>query len=148
MQSVCSGLLLNGCDGFSEEDNGAARLVEGSADAGGGWEYGRLEIIIDGVWTTVGEGTIPEDLGRRGAQVACRSLGYATGAQLLVGDSSPFPAPPGVPRLTSGIECIGSESNLGECEISFPDYYRFDYYGDVRPNAVALLCNNPSGAPV
>lgn len=105
------------CAGPAGEDNGLARLVDGRVDTGGRWEYSRLEVNIDGVWTIIGQRTLPEDLGRRGVQVACRSLGYATGAQLLVGDSSPFPGHPGSSRLTTGIDCSGAESSLGECAI-------------------------------
>lgn len=40
----------------------------GSADAGGTWDYGRLEITNNGEWTFIAERTASVDLGRRGAQ--------------------------------------------------------------------------------
>ena len=122
-----------------------ARLVDGGADAEGAWEYGRLEVLIDSVYTIVSQRG-GSTIGRRGAQVACRSLGYAAGAQLLVGRSSPFPGPPGSIRLTVRITCDGSEASLSDCDIEMPDYgYGGDYDGGVRPLAVALICTNPSG---
>ena len=127
------------------QPDGQARLVGGSADAGGTWEYGRLEVLIDGVWSIIDE--LGTDLGRRGAQVACRSLGYATGAQLLVGDSSPFPALESAPELIRDIVCDGSEDSLSDCRIGTDYYdYRFSFVGESVPDAVALICTTPSGA--
>lgn len=78
------------CGTFASDRNDAARIVGGRADANGFWEYGRLEVFGGGVWAMINEQPEPrQQLGRRGAQVACRSLGYSTGAQLLVGMSSP-----------------------------------------------------------
>ena len=130
------------------QDNGRARLVGGSADAGGAWEYGRLEVLIDSIWTVLGEEPSGKSIGRRGAQVACRSLGFAAGAQPLVGRSSPFPGPPGSVRLIRRIECDGSEASLSGCDIEFPDIdFRDDYYYSegVLRFAAALICTNPSG---
>ena len=143
-------------------ENGAARLVGGSTDPGGLWEYGRLEVLVNGLWTSVLESpTQFEDLGRRGALAACRSLGYAAGAQMLVGTSSPFPAPASIPRLLTDIVCDGTETSLTECDIYTvddidadararifePDYdYRLDdKVGDYQIGAVALICTTPSG---
>ena len=117
----------------------------GSADAGGAWEYGRLEVLINSIWSVVEEGSFAQDLGRRGAQVACRSLGFAAGAQLLVGQSSPFPAPIGSLSLANDITCDGSETSLADCDITIQEYDIFDYAGASRQTAVALICSNPSG---
>ena len=125
------------------QPDGQARLVGGSADAGGTWEYGRLEVLIEGVWSIILEG----DLGRRGAQVACRSLGYATGAQLLVGSISPFPAVESGPNLISSIICEGSEDSLSDCSITLDNEdHRNLFVGESVPEAVAIICTTPSGA--
>ena len=121
------------------------RLVGGSADEGGAWEYGRLEVLINGIWSFVEEGFAPEGLGLRGAQVACRSLGFAAGAQLVVSESSPFPASTGSISLTNDITCNGSETSLADCDISKRRINRNDYTGPLEPTAVALICSNPSG---
>ena len=129
------------------QDNGRARLVGGSADAGGAWEYGRLEVLIDSIWTVLGEEPNGKSIGRRGAQVACRSLGFDAGAQPLVGRSSPFPGPPGSVRLIRRIECNGSEASLSDCDIEIPNFdFGDDSYSEgVFQFAAALICTNPSG---
>ena len=33
--------------------DGAVRLVQGAADPGGAWEYGRLEVLQSGIWTII-----------------------------------------------------------------------------------------------
>eukprot|EP00892_Ulva_mutabilis_P004525 jgi/Ulvmu1/2444/UM135_0004.1 len=130
----------------NRQSNGDARLAAGSADAGGAWEYGRLEVQFNGVWSIVNDRF--NDFGRRGAQVACRSLGYAAGAQLLVGDASPFPVLSTAPDLFREITCNGSETSLADCFIDERDYdYRFDYDGVVE-DSVALICSSPSGCVV
>ena len=121
-----------------------ARLVDGGADTGGAWEYGRLEVLINSVYTTVAERR-GSQIGRRGAQVACRSLGFAAGAQLRVGQSSPFPAPAGSVSLTDDIACDGSETSLADCDITILDYDEFDVTDPFQQTAVALICSNPSG---
>ena len=118
----------------------------GSADAGGAWEYGRLEVLINSIWSVVEDELSVQDFGHRGAQVACRSLGFAAGAQLLVGQSSPFPASTGSFSLTNDITCDGSETSLADCDITIRDY-EYSNYGAVQYTAVALICSNPSGLP-
>lgn len=132
--------------------NGLARLAAGNAAPTGLWEYGRLEILIDGIWNVLGERRNRfGELGRRGALVACRSLSYTTGAQIVVGSSSPFPAPVSVPRLVENIFCNGAEASLADCDIRVddgefsPGDYRFDYLGDFHIGSVALVCATPSG---
>ena len=127
------------------EGNGRARLVGGSADADGAWEYGIIEVLVGGVYSVI-DG--PRSFGRRGAQVACRSLGFATGAQLIVGRSSPLPAPLTSPTLIDSITCDGSEASLADCDIRTRESESFYDYGfDVNIQSVALLCTTPSGAP-
>ena len=131
------------------EDDGMVRLVDGSAEAGGAWEYGRLEVLKDGTWTSLVGAICSDRFDRMGAQVACRSLGFATAAQLLVGLSSPFPWPPGSITRDVGFPCGGSESSLANCdsELSNTGYRPYDYPDGVDSGAVALLCTSPSGVP-
>ena len=135
----------------ADGNNGQARLTGGSADPGGAWEYGRLEILIDGFWSIIDEGRFDEDLGRRGALVACRQLGYTTGAQLLAGRSSALPAEQAVQSGVRSVTCDGSEDMLTDCDIRFTVDYGggfYDYNGELAVGAVALMCTNPSGAPL
>lgn len=85
-----------------------------------------------------------QGLGRRGAQVACRSLGYSAGAQLLAGESSPFPAPGSAIQLVDQVTCDGTEESLGDC-----DLYMIDYNGQSTDfpasRSAALICLTPSG---
>lgn len=127
------------------DDTGAVRLVGGSAAPGGAWEYGRLEVLVNGFWSIIDEGRFGEDLGRRGALVACRDLGYATGAQLLAGRTSALPVADPPPVGIRSVSCDGTEDVLTDCDIEFSmDGYGFDYSSGV--GAVALVCSNPSGA--
>lgn len=59
--------------------DGATRLVDGSADTQGQFEYGRLEIFARGFWSNVcnNDRFTPDS-----AQVACKALGYDGGAAL------------------------------------------------------------------
>ena len=122
------------------------RLVGGNVDPGQLWLYGMVEVVVNGEWSIVNErGAGGEVLGRRGAQVACRSLGYATGAQLVIGDSSPFPATMGAPDFIRRITCDGSEEDLASCDIDVRDYAPYDYRQDLVLGAAALICTTPSG---
>lgn len=126
--------------------NGEARLVAGRADPGGAWEYGRLEVIVNGVFSTVLDGF--RVLVRRGASVACRSLGYVTGAQFLAGGASAFPAPGNASVLIRAIICEGSEASLADCDID-TDFEGISFnLEDVESitQAAALICATPSGA--
>lgn len=118
------------------------------------WKYGMLEIVFNGVWSILREGAFTGDaLGRRGAQVACRSLGFDTGAQLLVGASSPFVAPMSTPDFIDRITCVGSEDGLAMCDIVVmaveSDFatgqQAYDYGANVVTDAVTLICTTPSG---
>eukprot|EP00892_Ulva_mutabilis_P007291 jgi/Ulvmu1/4934/UM204_0006.1 len=132
----------------SRQSNGQVRLADGSADAGGSWEYGRLEVLINSVWSLVDDRN--RQFGRRSAQVACRTLGFAAGAQILAGDSSPFPAPSTAANLIRDITCDGTEATLSACDIDTFDssdyFYFYDYSGsDFVRRAAALVCTTPSG---
>lgn len=131
------------------EGNGKALLVGGSSDAGGAWAYGILEVLFNNVYAIINDPVFGGGLGRRGAPVACRSLGYTTGAQFLAGQSSPLPAPKKTPPLLASIICSGSEASLAECNILTPaENSRSDGFFaniDVATGTVVLICASPSG---
>lgn len=115
-----------------------------------------LEIVFNGVWSILREGAFKGDaLGWRGAHVACRSLGFDTGAQVLTGASAPFVAPMSAPDFIDRITCVGSEDDLAMCDIDvMPVESDFangqqssDYEADavLVTDAVALICTTPSG---
>lgn len=125
------------------EQRGAARLVSGKADPGGAWAYGRLEVHDGSSFTTIFDSSA--QFGRRAAEVACRSLGFASGAQLLSGESSALPGGDGMGDTISRVECDGSEDTLADCDIAPGSFY--SNYGDADDSSVALVCSTPSGAP-
>lgn len=123
------------------EQRGAARLVSGKADPGGAWAYGRLEVHDGRSFTTISD--FSTQFGRTAAEVACRSLGFASGAQLLSGDISALPGGDGMGGTR--VECDGSEDTLADCDIALDSAYsNFANDGD---RSVALVCSTPSGAP-
>lgn len=126
-------------------DKGTARLVGGSADADGAWAYGRLEVFDGSFFSSVKDsGSL--GVGRRGAQVACRSLGFAAGAQIVSGEFSALPGDTAAVDTVSRISCHGDEPTLAACEIIQSSDYGFDYGSEDA--TVALICSNPSGAPI
>ena len=117
----------------------------GRVGPGGLWEYGRVELVIDGVWTVLADRfRRSEDIGRQGAQVLCRSLGYGTGAKIVVGRFSPFPAPLAVPDAFPAFSCNGTELALSDCDVSFPRVSN-DYGAEFIDRTVGVLCTTPSG---
>lgn len=78
-------------------------------------------------------------------QVACKSLGFTTGAQMLVGESSPFTAPADSASLIREIVCAGTEMSLDECDIENREYEGFDYGEDIITTPVAVVCTTTSG---
>ena len=109
------------------------------------WEYGRLEFRDRGVFVRLQDVIFTDSLGRRGAQVACRQLGYAAGAEVITGDNSALPGPAGATRAVSSIVCEGDEEQLGDCEVFRESAFSFCSTADACN--VALVCSNPSGAP-
>lgn len=135
---------------FTGRSTGQVRLVDGSADPGGAWEYGRLEVLVNGFWSIINERPLSQDIGRRGAEVACRSLGFAAGAQLLVGKLSPFPTAEGegVPQLLRNIICNGTEGSLSECTLEVVPSGSGAGRGaatGLQFATASLICSNPSG---
>ena len=151
---VCSGdVNTTSCGDAAGESSGldiqtsAIRLVGGSADVSGQWEYGRLEALIDGFWTALDEQTSSDNFGRRGAQVACETLGYATGAQLLAGAASALPSFSYEAAFRRSADCDGTEDSFSDCYLDYDGYFRVQANVDgLSVDDVALLCVNPSGA--
>ena len=119
-----------------------ARLVGGQADPGGAWAYGRLQVFTGQFFSSVTErmDTGDQGLGVRGVAVACRSLGFATGAQLLSGINSGLPGQDGAIDTLGVLRCMGEEETLADC--AEEDY---NFADDTGETAVALMCSTPSG---
>ena len=124
------------------------RLVAGEADPGGAWAYGRLEVFDGLTFVTVSDTRGRQELGRRGAQVACRTLGFATGGQALAGAQSALPLLKGAGRdgAVGAILCEGDEQVLADCPVDGYEYEYDNYARFLEDKAVALVCYNPSGA--
>lgn len=122
---------------------GAVRLVSGENDPAGAWSYGRLQISNGDAFGGVSEFRFIERLGRKATEVACRTLGFATGAQLLAGTASGLPGLDGVPDSVGTVACTGDEATLADC--TFGEAFGFPY--EDGEGAAAVLCFNPSGAP-
>ena len=60
--------------------DGQLRLMEGGA--GAGFEFGRLEIFLRGLWSNICSGD-SESFTQDSAQVACRLLGFDGGASVV-----------------------------------------------------------------
>lgn len=110
-------------------------------------------MVVNGFWSILQnvpgirfQGRFPERFGRLEADVACRSLGFAAGAHLMVGDSSPFPLTVNNSPHLQRITCSGSESSLADCDMEV-EFSIIDN-GIVADEAVALICTTPSGAQV
>lgn len=84
-------------------------------------------------------------------QVACKTLGYKAGSQLLAGASSPLPGASDFPSDIQKVACTGEEETLADCDLilTSSDRYNlgFDYgFSGGSGGDVVLLCSNPSGA--
>lgn len=76
-------------------------------------------------------------------QVACQTLGYTVGAEIIYGYYSPLPAR-GVSSRVSRFECEGTEPDISECSVNLGG--GGGEAGRLQPAAVSLLCTRPSGA--
>lgn len=115
----------------------------GSADPGGAWAYGRLEVSDGTLFSSIIDAAFYKRFSPRSAQVACRSLGFATGAQMLSGAQSALPGPSGEVDTILAITCTGVEVALAQCLFTPRDY--MNDYAFEEENAVALICSDPSG---
>eukprot|EP00892_Ulva_mutabilis_P001910 jgi/Ulvmu1/1171/UM107_0045.1 len=80
-------------------------------------------------------------------QIACKSLGFAAGSQLLAGGSSPLPSDGSRPADIKKIACTGDEASIADCDIVLQTQERYFFgfdYGTPTDDAV-LLCSNSSG---
>ena len=85
--------------------------------------------------------------GQRGAQVACRQFGFASGAEAIISTTSALPGPAGVTDIVSSIVCNGTEETLGDCGVFRETADNFCFGGEDSCN-VALVCSNPTGVPL
>ena len=147
LRGVCGGLLSMAPHDhpFAGPARGAVRLVGGQTDAGGAWAYGVLQVSDGSFFSGVADGfRFGSNLGRRGAAVACRSLGFETGAQIVSGEGTALLREDGTVDTMGQIICQGDETSLSECQTSVPPF--FDYGTPPGDAAVALVCSSASGA--
>eukprot|EP00892_Ulva_mutabilis_P004106 jgi/Ulvmu1/2067/UM121_0008.1 len=124
---------------------GTARLVGGSAAPSGAWAYGRLEVFDGLAFSGITETRFSNGFGRNAAVVACRSLGFEDGVEIITNSGSALPGPAGDVTTIDVISCVGDEATLGDCDIeltTFPDYGL-----EAVSLTVSLLCSTPSGCP-
>ena len=62
----------------ADAGDGEIRLAQGAA--GPGYEYGRLEVFLNGLWSDICSGT---QFTPNSATLACRLLGYGGGSRLF-----------------------------------------------------------------
>ena len=89
------------------EREGDIRLADSRADPEGQWEYGRLEVIRQGVWTNIRALGTPES-----ASLACQAFGYEGGAPLQL---SPGTLGANIPTGRSSIACNDTDVSLSDC---------------------------------
>ena len=121
--------------------------MDGGADPGGAWQFGRLEFRDSGFFVGLNPRSFTIGLGRRGAQVACRQLGFASGAEAIISTTSALPGPAGVTDIVSSIVCQGTEETLSDCGVFRENAGSFCFAGEDSCNA-ALVCSTPSGVPL
>ena len=131
--------------------SGQVRLVGGRADPEGCWEYGRVQVFQGSDYVGVANGVSfafvsSVTFGRREAQVACRSLGYGSGAVLLSGALSGLPGNDSTLYDTAAITCSGLETSLSDCTTESRASFFSDYESrSATASPVALLCTTSSG---
>ncbi|PVD22132.1 hypothetical protein C0Q70_17937 [Pomacea canaliculata] len=81
---------------------------------GGGPDSGRVEVQYDGRWGTVCDTNFDNNV----AAVICRQLGYSTATAQAFGGSHFGAAPDEYIAWVSGIQCVGAEPWIGQCNIS------------------------------
>ena len=70
-----------------------------------------MEVYLDGEWGTVRD----SGWGAEEAAVVCRQLGFPA-VKFATSGGKFDPAPTSVPVHLDGVECVGVEGGLGECE--------------------------------
>eukprot|EP00892_Ulva_mutabilis_P007273 jgi/Ulvmu1/4918/UM202_0003.1 len=120
---------------------GQLRLMGGQS--GPAYEYGRLEILLRGIWSSICDRpSITPD----SAQLACRLLGYDGGAALEFRgayvfrfDSQVLAAP--IPAALVELDCNGNETSLLQCSSS-EFIQRCGIPGTDLTDATVLACAN------
>lgn len=128
---------------LAEPEVGTARLVGGREDPNGSWAYGRLEVFDGNIFSSIGESVLDQNFGRRGASVACRSLGFSAGAQFYTQSLRAIPNTDTSTDRQLTIRCRGTEQSLADCEIDSRE--EDTVFDSGSSNSVALVCSNPSG---
>eukprot|EP00892_Ulva_mutabilis_P001727 jgi/Ulvmu1/11555/UM078_0048.1 len=109
------------CGFGTEAEDGAVRLSRG--EAGPDFEYGRLEVFLNGLW---GDICSEAQFTPASAAVACRLLGYEGGSPLLfevpyvfatfgVGVYEHTVLPEARPVALADVDCVGNEASLLDC---------------------------------
>lgn len=129
------------------------RLVDGEAEPGGAWAYGRLEVFDGLAFVTVSDADRNQELGRRGVLVACRTLRFATGGQALAGAHSALPDTSGGDGTVGNILCKGDEASPVDCEtdVQVLRRSRRSFVYDTEDHtvaAIAIVYYNPSGTGI
>lgn len=110
-------------EGACGAEEGDFRLAGGAAAEDSSAEFGRLEVFNNGGWGAVcTELPISEDYVTAEATlatlaVACRTLGFAAGAEVRPSliEGSTTPSALRIPFHASGVQCTGSEASLLAC---------------------------------
>ncbi|XP_025112753.1 deleted in malignant brain tumors 1 protein-like [Pomacea canaliculata] len=100
---VLAVLLFHVVTGQTRPRINSTVLVNGNATAG------RVEVMVDGVWSTVCD----DNWDSREATVVCRSLGLSGGTAYSLARFGQ--GNPSWPILVDDTECTGSEASLGDC---------------------------------
>lgn len=151
LASVCCGtcggahLILVLCCAVSGQLE--PRLLGGQADPDGAWAYGRLEVFDGqtGFVSSIRERAFDDLLGRRSVELACKTLGFEIGVQLVSGVGSALPGSDGS-SLGATLTCLDDVITLDDCTLGQDsDSYGSTYADPEGDTAVALLCYNPTG---
>lgn len=107
-------LSRSACEDFVVADGRphwrASKLVGGRTDPKGAWAHGRLEVFDGNSFPTIYDSST--QVGRRAAGVACRSLAFASGAQMVSGLASGLAGGDGMADYISRVECEGIEDTI------------------------------------
>lgn len=115
----------------------------GQSASDGSWAYGTLQVSDGSVFSAIADTVNVRLFGRSAAAVACRSLGFTTGAQLVSGIFSAIPFDGGPVDTMDEITCQGDELTLADCDTEATR--AINYYSSNEDLAVALICSTITG---